>query len=310
MRSYPYFLFLFFPFFLNAQSQKWVNYVNDHLTYDIAIEDNFLWVGTQGGLVRIDLETEERQLYLPANSGMRGFGIQSIYVAPDGVKWLGGDNGGLMRFDGENWEQFYHINTGDTLIRVSEIKAAPNGDLWISSTINNNCGGCSKFFRFDGNEFTYMDEVFGPANNNITNVQHFDIAPNGHIWLIADQKVQQYDGNNVVASFTKTDVGLAADENFRSIWAMDDNKLICVISKYGAGLNQVILKRYDGNQWSEMDYDGSPYQVGSSWVPFKDEKGNLWITYGPNAVDRTYAKFDGAGWESWDFDDLPFRRKE
>ena len=308
MRSNFYVLpFLFFSLLLNAQSKKWVNYVNDFIINDIAIEDNCLWVGTQGSLVRIDRKTEERKMYLPSNSGLQGYGIQSVYVAPNGVKWLGGEVGGLMSFNGETWENYYYIGTGDTLFKVSEIKAEPNGNIWIKGDIKGNVGclNCRRLYKFDGTEFIYMDTLFGLANNNITNVSYYDIAPNGDVWVYADEKVQKYDGNNVVASFTLNDIGIGQNEYIRGIWASHNNEVVCLLSRSAQGGSQGLLKRYDGNQWKDLDFNGSPYQ-DNGWYPvIKDETGNLWLTYGKDESDRVYAKYNGTDWESWKYSDFP-----
>ena len=300
MRSFFYFLsFLFFPFFLNAQSQKWINYVNDHIINDIAFEDNYLWVGTQGGLVRIDRETEERQLYLPANSGMQGFGVESIYVSPDGVKWLGSTQAGLFRFDGQDWLQFQYINTGDTIISIYNMKAAPNGDFWISARVNKGCPGCTKFYRFDGNTFTYMDLEFGPDPGNEGVVSYYDIAPNGNLWVIADDKIKEYDGNEVITTFTKNDIGLQPNENLNGLVITSNNETRCLITKYDQNVSQLGMRKYDGSQWSPVYFLGEEFHDGYQRAFFADTQGNTWLTYTLGGGEMVYVKYDGAAWQSW-----------
>jgi len=123
-------LFLFISFSISSQP-LWINYSNDGKINDMDLENDLLWVGTDGGLIKIDVQTGEKEIFQAWNSGLRGTGIGQVEIADDGTKWLGGVNGGLFKFDGTNWEHFYYINTGDTLIRILNLKLDPNGNPWL-----------------------------------------------------------------------------------------------------------------------------------------------------------------------------------
>ena len=63
-------IFLFITVGLYAQF-SWKNYANDHIIWDMALEDNHLWVGTQGGLIKLDVQTGDKKIYQAWNSGLR-----------------------------------------------------------------------------------------------------------------------------------------------------------------------------------------------------------------------------------------------
>ncbi len=306
MRSYFYFLlFLSFPFILNAQDKKWVNYINDRNINAIAFEGNFVWVGTEGGLLRLDRETEEKQVFLPYNSGMHGFGIASIYIAPDGVKWLGGVNGGLMSFDGENWKHYYEINTGDTLIYVDDIKASPTGELLITSVINGNCLGCEKYLKFDGNKFTILNSAFQDINSN-WEIDFYDISSNGDVWVISNNELNKYKGDSLLLSFNADEFLLDDYEKLDMVKALDGDEIL-VSSKRGSKFR---VYRFDGNYWKVEDILGNNDDSLISGEPqqlMKDQNSNTWFIYSKGNI--YYAvRYNGTNWEiinSLDFDLAP-----
>lgn len=306
MRTFYFFLlFCSFTGSLFAQTHEWANYVNDGRINCIALEGDFLWIGSQAGLTKINRITSERQTFLPSNSGLRGFGVRSIYIAPDGVKWLGGESGGLMRFDGVNWQQYNYINTGDTLIQISKLKAAPNGDLWMLSTINSYCGGCSRFIKFDGNTFTRLDEMFGPFNplNGAGPVRDFDIAPGGDIWVLADEKIQRFDGASIVESYPVNEVGLEDYENVQNVLIGPNGVPIVVTNKgYTSKVWQL-----NGSEWVILPINGANSTDGNVNSIFMDAYNNLWINSktSSNGAVSFYYKFDGFSWEIWSSDALP-----
>lgn len=49
--------FVFFFFSLSAQNPKWITYTNTDDVNMLANEGNILWVGTTGGIVRLEKNT-------------------------------------------------------------------------------------------------------------------------------------------------------------------------------------------------------------------------------------------------------------
>lgn len=305
MRSFYFLVLLFsFAFSVSAQAPKWANYINDNLIRCMALEDDYLWVGSQAGLTKINRATGEKQSFLPSNSGLRGFGVRSIYIAPDGVKWIGGESGGLMRFDGTNWQQFNYINTSDTLIQISKIRAAPNGDLWLYSTINSYCGGCSKLLKFDGNTFARMDELFGPPNPTIGiggTVEDFDIAPNGDVWVVTTlDSIKRFDGVSVIEAYSSSSFDL---EYLRRVDIGPNGLPLLVTSKMSTSR----IWQFTGDEWTIFPVNGVDTIAGDIHHVFMDADNNLWMDSKAdgNGTPVIYYKFDGTTWQTWSSADLP-----
>lgn len=315
MRSLIYLItFIVYTLPVFGQSQ-WANYVNDHIIYATAVEGDIVWVGSQGGLTKINRVTGEKQSFLPSNSGMKGFGIQSILVEDDGTKWLGGENGGLMRFDGTDWEAFTYINTGDTLISISKIQQAPNGDIWLKSVINGNCSGCPKVFRYDGSSFERMDNYFGIGNPNNGSgaIQDFDIAANGDVWVYAysyqqgfEYYIQQFSGGAVVASYNPTDIGLLPDEYISRIMVSQTGEVYCMTTQYSFQLgNKTRLRALVGSTWALVPIQGEDSVSGYPYYFFKSEDGNIYMQFTDTNTNETiFKRFNGSTWTGWDENDL------
>ncbi|MDP4115834.1 MAG: hypothetical protein Q8903_06850, partial [Bacteroidota bacterium] len=67
-----------FPLAIDAQNPEWVNYMNGLKVNCISSEANLIWIGTIGGLVKIDKTTGEKTFYNKANSALPGNSVNSI----------------------------------------------------------------------------------------------------------------------------------------------------------------------------------------------------------------------------------------
>ncbi|MDO8366245.1 MAG: hypothetical protein Q7T20_05565, partial [Saprospiraceae bacterium] len=164
---------LFFPLaclliaqLLPAQSPKWVNYANAGAIRDILPTNEYVWISSQGGLERIDRTTGARKIFQPSNSGLRGLGVSAVHPATNGDLWVSGNYGGLFRFDGEeDWEQFYTLNTGETLTNVEDLEITPEGNLWFIGNIEGSNAGYN-LYQYDGVQFTEHMGVISPVLGN------------------------------------------------------------------------------------------------------------------------------------------------
>lgn len=304
MRSFLLFsLSLFLSFFAKSQNTQWVNYANDHIIYDMALEGDLLWVATQGGLVKIDRVTGEKQTYQPWNSGLRGLGLQSVFVAPDGTKWLGGDNGGLFRFDGTEWEHFYEINTGDVLIQIQNVQVAPDGTVWFLSNTNGTCQGCKRFFSYDGSSFTRHDEIIGPWISTGSIIFDFDIEPTGEVWATNQFEIFKYNGIEVLEKYDSTNSPLKPDEFISAVNLDSQGRLWCATRRTPSQQPyEFRVLRFNGSSWSVMD-ETAP---GWCYVIEEDSDGNMWFEFrDDNSWVSQIARFNGFEWQYWEVDDLP-----
>ncbi|MEN3039890.1 MAG: hypothetical protein ABDI07_12235, partial [Candidatus Kryptonium sp.] len=70
LRSKLFFVLFSFFHFSFSQNPKWVNFTYGNDVYAIAIEGNYVWVGTNGEVIRFDRTAGTITFYDKANSGL------------------------------------------------------------------------------------------------------------------------------------------------------------------------------------------------------------------------------------------------
>jgi hypothetical protein len=70
--------------YTNAQENQWVNYTNGDNVRALAIDGNDVWACTNGGLVKIDIQTGNKTFYNPVNSGLPNIKTANISIDNDG----------------------------------------------------------------------------------------------------------------------------------------------------------------------------------------------------------------------------------
>ncbi|MEN3039757.1 MAG: two-component regulator propeller domain-containing protein [Candidatus Kryptonium sp.] len=90
------FTFICFSF---SQNPEWVNFTYGNDVYAVALEGNYVWVGTVGGLVRFDRTTGAMTFYNKANSGLPDNYVFSIAIDGQGNKWIGTRRGLDKNYD-------------------------------------------------------------------------------------------------------------------------------------------------------------------------------------------------------------------
>ena len=106
------------------------------------VKDPFgtLWIATQLGLHRFNPVTEEFRVYAPGqpNSLSDSF-INTLYLAPSGVLWIGTKNGGLNRTEISSWDgpaprfSTYGKAVGLPDGSIMSILPDSKGDLWLAA---------------------------------------------------------------------------------------------------------------------------------------------------------------------------------
>jgi ligand-binding sensor domain-containing protein len=123
---------------ISAQNLEWINYTCGKSVSSVGIEGNMVWVGTESGLVQLDLNSENMTYYNKANSGLPYNPVTSIAIDGSGNKWIGtgvrlrvGAHGALAKFDGTNWTVYNTSNSGLSDNYILSISIDENGNKWI-----------------------------------------------------------------------------------------------------------------------------------------------------------------------------------
>ena len=85
-----------------SQNPDWIIYTNGDDINVIEMENDFVWVGTDGGLVKINRITGNTIFFDKINSGLPSNYVNCIAIDELGNKWIGAQNG-LVKFDGTDW---------------------------------------------------------------------------------------------------------------------------------------------------------------------------------------------------------------
>lgn len=106
------------------------------------VKDRFgtLWIATQLGLHRFNPTTEEFRIYgLGQTDGLSDIFINTIYLAPSDVLWIGTKNGSLNRTEIPPWDgpaprfSAYGQAAGIPRGAIMSILPDSNGDLWLAT---------------------------------------------------------------------------------------------------------------------------------------------------------------------------------
>jgi ligand-binding sensor domain-containing protein len=178
----------FFSFILlicNVYSQhsQWKSYTDGNIVTELAVEGESVWIGTSAsGLAYLDHPDGSLIYYNTDNSDLPDNRIKSIAIDHEGMKWIGAKNGGVSKFDGENWT-IYNLETSDISGDRAEAIAFDNdGNMWVGFKSNGLC-------KFDGNNWIAytmensdlpMNQVnciaFDDSNTKWIGCDHFGIA--------------------------------------------------------------------------------------------------------------------------------------
>jgi len=135
----PFFILLAFNFSF-SQNPEWINYTAGNYIFSLAIEGDYIWIGTTGGLVKLNMLTGEKVNYNRGNSGLPNNYVRVIAIDSQGNKWIGTDRG-LAKFDGTNWTVYNTSNSGLPYLYVRAIAIDSQGNKWIGTW----WGGLAKF---------------------------------------------------------------------------------------------------------------------------------------------------------------------
>ena len=123
--------------YINAQN-NWLNFTNTDNVNDVVFQGDFVWVGTSGGLIKLNQITGEQIFYCRANSGLPANGISTLCFDNDDNLWVGTFNDGLAKFDGVNWQVFNEENSPLRYNSILTLTCDKNGILWIGTKMGLN----------------------------------------------------------------------------------------------------------------------------------------------------------------------------
>jgi signal transduction histidine kinase/ligand-binding sensor domain-containing protein len=245
------------------------NYVNVFFE-----EKKFLWLGTDGGLNRVDKKTGKITSFLhdPFNpQSISSNWVHAIFKDSKGNLWIGTWGGGVNKFNynSETFLRFVNNPKDSTSIQSNNIFAIyedSSKNLWLGSM-----GGGLILFDTDKQSF----RNFTLENSQLTTnyISSITSAGNHDLWLITTRSLEKY------TPFKKTKAYIHNPKNPASI---SSDKIICTYrDKNGnlwvgtdIGLNVLNIKTDKFTHYSIED--GLPDNTIKAILG--DDHGNLWLS--------------------------------
>lgn len=219
--------------------------LSNDILYDLEKDEHRqLWIATPSGLNRMDLASEKIYQYHHDQSDPHSLtnntSINKLYTAPDGVLWVGTDNG-VNRYNREkdNFDRFLYNEQGTTnreLSVVSSIVEVEKDVLWIAYT-----GEGIKIldFRQDTSADKTQPQVsqLTIKDGLPTNVV-FGLVPDTQqrIWISTMNGFMLYDLNNANHRFFGAKEGLLSSEFNEGAYYSDSDQRILFGSTNGMAI--------------------------------------------------------------------------
>lgn len=328
MRHFALLLSLAATASVTAQSTSWVNYVPQLVVQDITSDGTAVWLATQGGLVNIDVATQERTWYNRSNSGLPSNMVRAVSLGTDGDLWAATD-AGVAHFDGTTWETYRPDNSPLPWPSVQGIAIGPDGEVWMFSAFSAvlaklegtqwstiDCGAfaqcmtvadngdlfvgttMSGLLRYDGSAWTSYTTGNSGIPNNAVYKARFSAA--GLLYLRCGVDLVTFDGS----TFTSHPIPVSASysSNVEHIHVAGDGTCYVTTSAYyfpqpnPTDLLYPRCLRLDGSSWGDLHHYGFPSLPEGPMGPITvDGGGVLWT-----GASRFYSR-TGTTWAQEEF---------
>jgi ligand-binding sensor domain-containing protein/signal transduction histidine kinase len=240
------------------------NLVNALVTSIYEDHNGILWIGSMGGLNRIDRRSGKNTV--PAGSGV-GNEILSILEDHSGVLFAGTYHQGLQRIDRETGKLSPYVRgrSPSNLARnpIMRLIFDHNGTLWAATF-----GGVSRFDRATGNFITYT-----PEKQNTIQYEEIREDSNGILWLGAQSGLHRFD--------PRTGQFRIYEHDANDPRSLSDNRVNSVHFDHSGSMwlgTQNGLDKFDPNTATFKTYyeqDGLAGDVVSCIL--EDKRGLLWM---------------------------------
>ena len=297
-----------------SQSPEWEQYTSGNNITAVETNGDIVWVGTAGGLVKIDLSTDETTFYNRSNSGLPDNSIECMAIDSSKNIWIVLYDAGLAKFDGINWTIYNESNSNLPENYVSTIKVDNYGNIWIGidgvGLLTLGLSGWENVLFLQHGikdiEFADSDNIWVgtrdrgidilqydgtewithsiPVDPMFYSVQDIEIDNSGNIWIVTNGTLSKFDGENW---FHYNDQNSGLPENGLLCLAIDESN-----NKW-FGTDDAGLIKFDGTNWIIYNTDNSGISDNLVRTIAIDASNNKWIGTDYHGL----SKFDGNQWE-------------
>jgi two-component sensor histidine kinase len=192
--------------------------------YNLLVDSsNHLWVGTDSGLYKVDLEERDVKHYT-SDDGLSNDSIFQIYEDDQGRIWVG-TYYGLNVIDGETIKVF-RIEDGIIHNQVNCIIQDERGDIWIGTR-----GGVSVLKSVENNEPASIENFDSNDGMRLLNTHFLWFDENGWLWQGTNGGLQKLDVNKYrktgempITHYPLLDQGIGLEFNFQALTYQDQSQ--------------------------------------------------------------------------------------
>jgi ligand-binding sensor domain-containing protein len=261
----------------SLENANWEIFTNRSNIYALAVSEdkNTLWVGTSGGLEKLDAHTKQLEEVLTTFDGLPSNYINTLQVDGNGGVWIGtiGNNemvdttgivsggiGGLVHL----------TNDGNLTLYNTENSMLPNNNVW--TLFPDNAG------LWIGTEnglvhLTDSDEwlLFNTENSGLPSNFIYAIEPdgNGGLWIGTSEGIAHRlnDGNWLIFNTENSDLPN------NDIWTLESDGR----GGLWIGTQNGLAHLFADNNWVVFKTENSDLPSNQVWTFHSDNNGQLWI---------------------------------
>jgi ligand-binding sensor domain-containing protein len=270
----------------------------------IFIEDDLVWVGTSGGVIRYEPKNDDYRLF-DVRNGLLANGVFHVSRWKEGKILVGTYGGGLAVYD-EVLDKFdiFNVPQGLADAFVYDVQVTPDGDMWIATwsganrvlggrledpsawetyTVENTRGGLPNdwvygldmgangeiWFATEGGLSRYKDGEWQAWNHKDGQGAVYDLVKDDNTFMTDPAKVSSHHARQKVEMGLQ-DIDTAYNPNYIVALEVDRDGIVWV-GTWGGG-----LARFDGNSFTNYTVkDG--LASNHVFMLHEDDKGVLWV---------------------------------
>lgn len=270
-------LLAIFAIAAHAQLTDWRNISSKNFVSKIIHDQDYLYVGTNGGgIVKIDKQSGEQTLLNRADGSMTGNSITDMALH-NGELWIGTEYNGLARVSDNGIEKFDMKNAGFLINQhFSGFYFNADGSMLV--------GSIAYLYVFNGKKctaeyeinllspYTYVKKIKADADGRIW-VSCYDALNSYNLCIFSSEGLERFNNPYGHVNNIETD-----KDGY--LWMATDNGLV----------------KFDGNDFTHYTPDNSSLPETNIIDLTADEKGNLWML-----SDHFITKFDGTNFTTYPY---------
>ena len=163
-------------------AQDWSYYTNNDCIRALVSDSNFVYIGTESGLVILEKNSREFTVYNTVNSDLTCHEITSLAIFQNKL-WVGTASGGLATFDGTNLEIYNRSNSGLPNDRINSL-AVDTNKIWV--------GLSTAIVSFDGLNWT----SYTKTNSELPGSVYSIAIDNDIVWIGTERGLASFDGTH------------------------------------------------------------------------------------------------------------------